>query len=236
MSSRTARRLGSPFWRPHFDDRTTTSPQRRIGTSSASESRSVSEAPDPSKRNQAERIRPGSVIGTAKKETAGWRRSEATELRWSQVDFDAGVVRLEPGSTKNEDGRTFPFEVLPPLRSLLVEQHKRTTKLASSQSKLIPWVFHRQGQHVLDIRRAWKRACESAGLVGRRVHDLRRSAVRNLERAGVPRSIATKLVGHRTESIYRRYAVAAERDLSDGVRKLASFFSEKSERARKRHS
>jgi hypothetical protein len=51
---------------------------------------------------------------------------------------------------------------------------------------------------------------------------MRRSAVRRLERAGVSRSVAMKLVGHRTESIYRRYAIVSQRDLAEGVAKLAA--------------
>jgi hypothetical protein len=60
------------------------------------------------------------------------------------------------------------------------------------------------------------------GLEGRLVHDLRRTAVRNLERAGVSRSVAMKLTGHKTETVCRRYAIVSESDLSDGVKKLDS--------------
>jgi integrase len=71
------------------------------------------------------------------------------------------------------------------------------------------------------LRLAWKRAMKAAELADRIPHDFRRTAVRNLERAGVPRSVAMKLTGHRTESVYRRYAIVAEADLAEGVVKLA---------------
>ena len=98
-------------------------------------------------------------------------------------------------------------------------------------------MFHRGGRPIRSYRRAWAGACARAAteareggvrvvvrphLVGRIVHDLRRTAVRNLERAGVPRSVATQLTGHKTESVYRRYAIVAEADLREGVAKLAS--------------
>jgi len=91
-----------------------------------------------------------------------------------------------------------------------------------AQARLVPLVFNRSGRRIESFRRSWKKACEKAGLPGLLFHDLRRSAVRNLERAGVPRSVAMKLTGHKTESIYRRYAIVAESDLRDAGAKLSA--------------
>jgi integrase len=82
-------------------------------------------------------------------------------------------------------------------------------------------VFHRRGKPIASLRRAWAKAYEKAGVPGRIPHDLRRSAVRNLERAGVPRSTAMKMVGHKTEAIYRRYAIVDEVMLREGAARLA---------------
>ncbi len=152
----------------------------------------------------------------------GWRIGEVLTLSWRQVDSDAGTVRLEPGTTKNDEGRTFPFTALPALAALLEEQREHTTACERAIGKIITSVFHRKGKPIRDFRGSWRKACTAAGLTGRLVHDLRRTAVRNLERAGVPRSVAMKLTGHKTESVYRRYAIVSEADLSEGVRKLAT--------------
>ena len=152
----------------------------------------------------------------------GWRvRSEVLPLTWRQVDFRARVVRLEPGTTKNREGRTFPFGALPRLEAVLREQRAHTDAVERATDKIIPCVFHRDGEPIRDFRSAWKNACKRAGVLGMVPHDLRRTAVRNLERACVPRSVAMKLTGHKTEAVYRRYAIVAEADLREGVEKLA---------------
>lgn len=156
----------------------------------------------------------------------GWRmKSEILSLQWPQIDFAAGEVRLEPGTTKTDEGRTFPFSMLPELERLLLEQKDRTEKEIRASGKIIPWVFHRQGKKIQDIRSAWSKALEQSKIGKKIPHDFRRTAVRNLERAGVPRSVAMKLVGHRTESIYRRYAIVAKQDLTDGLKRLADYRS-----------
>jgi integrase len=153
----------------------------------------------------------------------GWRvRSEILPLQWKQIDWTAGTVRLEPDTTKNDEGRMFPFAVLPELSDVLKRQWEYTKALQREKGQLIGSVFHRDGRPIKDYRGAWDKACESAKVVGRIPHDFRRTAVRNLERAGVPRSVAMKLTGHKTESVYRRYAIVSEADLSDGLRSLAT--------------
>lgn len=155
----------------------------------------------------------------------GWRKGEVLPLRWSQVDFSTGTVRLAPGTTKNDEGREFPFRSLPPLEELLVQQRERTRAIERETGRIIPHVFHRNGRPIREMRVAWTAACKATGLEGWLFHDLRRTAVRNLEKAGVPRSVAMKLTGHKTEAVYRRYAIADHVALSEGVEKLARLHS-----------
>lgn len=152
----------------------------------------------------------------------GWRTpSEILTLEWKQVDFSAGTVRLEPATTKNDEGRVFPFAVLPALAELLRKQWARTMDYQFTTGQAVKWAFHRKGRPIKDFRKAWNVACKAAGVPERTPHDFRRTAVRNLERAGVPRSVAIKLTRHKTESVYRRYAIVSEADLSEGLKKLA---------------
>jgi integrase len=141
-------------------------------------------------------------------------------------------VRLEPGTTKNDDGREFPFHALPPLAALLTRQRERTAAVEKATQQIVRAVFHRRdGERIKDFRGAWESACTQAGLAGRLVHDLRRCAVRRLEDAGVSRSTATKLTGHRTESTFTRYAIRDKADLSVGVAKVAAYVHQVEQRA-----
>jgi len=151
----------------------------------------------------------------------GWRvAAEVLPLQWHQVDFGVGTVRLEPGTTKNKEGRT--FYMTPELRATLEGQRAASDALQRTQGAIIPWVFHRNGEPIKGFRKAWKAACIAAGCPGRIPHDFRRTAVRNLERAGVPRSTAMKMVGHKTESVYRRYAIVDQQMLREGSEKYAA--------------
>ena len=152
----------------------------------------------------------------------GWRKRECLDLTWDRVDFGAGVLRLDPGTTKNDAGRCYPFARHPELAAVLRAQRAYTDQVQRRLGAIVPLVFHREGQPIASMDHAWRSACTRAGCPGRLFHDLRRTAVRSLERAGVARSVATQLTGHKTEAVYRRYAIVSERDLGDGVAKLAA--------------
>ncbi len=153
----------------------------------------------------------------------GWRSSEL-KLRVKQIDLLNRVIRLEPGTTKNDEGRTV----------VMTNEVYQLLKECVSAKGPDDAVFTRgNGKPVKDFRKKWKNACIALGLgqmkpqedgrlkyVGLLVHDLRRSAVRNMERAGVPRSVAMKITGHKTEATYRRYAIVDESQMAEASRKI----------------
>lgn len=154
----------------------------------------------------------------------GWRSSEIISRQWRHVDFEAETIRLDSGETKNSDARVFPFAKYPALRDLLHHQRELVREIEQRTGQIVPWVFvHEDGTQVRSFKGAWKTARRAAGCPGALVHDYRRAAVRNLERAGVPRSTAMQLTGHRTEAIYKRYAIVDADMLNEGVEKLAAF-------------
>jgi site-specific recombinase XerD len=138
----------------------------------------------------------------------GWRtRSEVLPLEWRNVDWAGRNVRLDAHTTKNGEARVFPFTTA--IEQILKDQLAIHDTLKKA-GRVVPFVFHRDGQPIKEFRTAWKNACVAAGCPGKLIHDMRRSAVRTFERAGVPRSVAMSIVGHKTESIYRRYAIVDE--------------------------
>ena len=97
-----------------------------------------------------------------------------------------------------------------------------------------PWVFYSRGKPIGDHIRGWRDACERAGVPDLLFHDLRRSAVRNMERAGIPRHVGMQISGHRTEAVYKRYDIVVEADLGSAGEKLEQYFKQrKGERAAK---
>lgn len=81
------------------------------------------------------------------------------------------------------------------------------------------WVFHRDGERIMSFRKAWRTACRKAGVSGKLFHDLHCTAVRNMTRAGIPRVIAKRISGHKSDSIFERYDIVDENDLREATRK-----------------
>jgi integrase len=149
---------------------------------------------------------------------SGWRRGEVFTLEWTDIDIQARVARLRPEHSKNGHGRTLALvgELLSITERRLAARHHTRADEAILISR---YVFHRQGARIGDIKKAWKKACTAAGVPDRLFHDLRRTAVRNMVRAGVPESVAMKVTGHRTRAVFDRYNIVDERDVREAMEK-----------------
>jgi integrase len=167
-------------------------------------------------RHLPEAIKPVAVTAYV----TGWRvHDEILTRQRHHLDLKAGWLRLEPGETKNDEGRMFPLT--PMLRAALEEQVRKTEALQKAEGRIVPWLFHRNGKPIKKFRTSWIKACKRAGIPGKIPHDFRRTACRNLERAGVDRGSAMKMIGHKTEAIYRRYAIVDEPMLKAAALKLS---------------
>lgn len=149
----------------------------------------------------------------------GWRlKAEILPLRWEQVDLDHGSVRLDVGSTKNKGGRLIYLPTL--LRSILEQQwQEHLTHYPSC-----PLVFHRDGERIKDVDYVWPQARQAAGIPGKVPHDFRRTAVRNMVRAGIPERVAMLITGHKTRQIFDRYHIVSDTDLKEAAAKLDAAF------------
>ena len=162
----------------------------------------------------------------------GWRRGEVISLRWSDVDRPGAVIRLRPEESKNGQGRTVPIDG--DLAPLIERRWQgRLVEGEGDIPRVTDLVFHNAGEPIVDFRKAWATACVKAGLyyvvkdeTGKEkqvpeklFHDLRRTAVRDMIRAGVPERVAMDITGHKTRSVFDRYNIVNERDKREALQR-----------------
>jgi integrase len=149
----------------------------------------------------------------------GWRISEIGTLAWAQVDLQQGIVRLEVGETKNDEARTVYLD--DELKEIFRHQWEIRKKLRTA----LPYVFlnHDGTDRVKRFDKAWRTACKKAGIGVRRFHDFRRTAVRNMVRAGIPERVAMMISGHKTRSVFDRYNIVSDADLKLAAQRQAAY-------------
>lgn len=145
----------------------------------------------------------------------GLRKGELLAIKWTQVDFEQMVIHLPPDTTKTQEGRNVPI-----IPGDMEEGLRAAKKERDENYPRSPWVFsYEGGQPLQDFRDAWDSAVREAGIEtedGRKltVHDLRRTAVRNMRRDGVPQVIRMRICGHKTDSMERRYNIVDDEDIA----------------------
>jgi integrase len=147
----------------------------------------------------------------------GMRRESILTLTWDGYDADSRTLRLHPARSKNGKPVTIVLGRWP----MLDEVISRRVAARVVGSALI---FHNgRGGHVGDFYTSWRRAAKRAKIGAVTIHDFRRSAVRNMVRAGVPETVAMAISGHKTRAIFDRYDITDEKDLADAMVKRARF-------------
>jgi integrase len=150
----------------------------------------------------------------------GWRKGEVLGLEWRDVDMRVRVIRLRAEHSKNKRPRVVKLagELL-----TVLERRAGLRQLDCTR------VFHIGGRPVRSFRKTWASACKTAGLAGMLFHDLRRSAVRNMVRAGVPELVAMRVSGHRTRAVFDRYDITSEADLEAAAEATSRYVAERRE-------
>ncbi len=138
----------------------------------------------------------------------GIRVGEAQQITWNQVDLNQHQIRLEAGQAKNSEARILPLpaELVDHLRAIPIESRTGLVFFAKN------------------FRNHWNTAVQAAFLKtgnqkfeGLLIHDLRRSAVRNLIAANVPEKVAMRISGHKTRAVFDRYHIVSTSDLHQAM-------------------
>jgi integrase len=134
----------------------------------------------------------------------GVRLGELLAIRWDQVDWEQAFITLSSADTKTGHSRAVPI-LEGDMRYWLEWAHKHADGCEA--------VFHHDGVPFKEFRFTWRKACAAAGVPDLKFHDLRRTAVRNMRRDGVPQVVRMRISGHRTDSMERRYNIVDTEDI-----------------------
>lgn len=160
-----------------------------------------------------------------------WVEYRDVETVYTPRDFPH-THEVEPGTTKNLEGRV--FYLTPELRKMVDDQRKAAKRIQREKGMIVQHVFYHDGRTQAGepayesgqpispsgFYHAWCRARVAAARPGSIPHDLRRTAVRNMVRAGIPERVAMKLSGHKTRSVFDRYNIVSDGDLRDAAKRL----------------
>jgi integrase len=146
----------------------------------------------------------------------GMRRGEITKLTWAAFDRETSSLILPARSAKSKKPRKL---VLQGIYREIIARRLVSRRLDCQ------FIFHRQGKPMGAFRKAWANACKKAGVSGNLFHDLRRTAVRNMIRAGIDQTIAMAISGHRTDAVFKRYNITSDNDLREAQGKLEGYVS-----------
>ena len=150
----------------------------------------------------------------------GCRLGELLKLRWDQVDFEASQIWLERRQTKGKVARVLP--IYGDMREVLVAAFKERNE----EHPECQWIFGREGEKIVDFRKSWAKACSMAEVKGLHFHDLRRSAVRNMDRAGIPRTTIRRIIGHETDAMFDRYRIVDQKDIREAGEKAEQYLQQ----------
>ncbi len=150
----------------------------------------------------------------------GMRTGELLALKRSWVDLSEGLIFVNGRVTKNNSAKTVPIygEMKPWLEKTLADGEQNSPRC--------PWLFSNDGKPVKSFKSDWTQARESAGVPELLFHDLRRTAVRNMIRAGVSEKVAMKISGHKTPSMLWRYNITDTRDIKDAGERIETYLNQ----------
>lgn len=145
----------------------------------------------------------------------GWRSGGLKKMKVSQVNLFDCTITLTAEQAKNKESITVPITKDGTLYRLLAA--------CVSGKEAQDYLFSRDAEGkmpIVDFRNGWKAAKSAAGMPNLLFHDLRRTAVRNMERSGIPRKVGLKIAGFKTESVYQRYFITTDDDVKAAVMKI----------------